>query len=74
MLNTAPNLQDPDGFYQALIDTHHGLDTPQSHTLNACLVLLLANHIGHPDTLRQALQTARETVLNSPPKSTPPTP
>lgn len=59
MLNTQPNLQDPDGFYEALTQAHHGLATADSHALNARLVLLLANHIGHAAVLRHALQLAR---------------
>ncbi len=58
-LVTAPNLSAPDDFYEALIDAHQGLSTPQSHALNARLVLLLANHIGALPVLRQALQAAR---------------
>ena len=58
-LNTAPNFQAGDDFYEALIATHHGLDTAQSHALNARLVLLLANHIGHQHTLLHALELAR---------------
>jgi hypothetical protein len=57
MLNTQPRLDDD--FYEALIDAHRDLSTPQSHALNARLVLLLANHIGDLDVLRQALQAAR---------------
>lgn len=57
MLNTEPRLDDD--FYEALIDAHRDLSTPQSHALNARLVLLLANHIGDLDVLRQALQAAR---------------
>ena len=58
-LITDLNLQDPDPFYEALIDTHRELDEPQSHALNARLVLLLANHIGRQDVLLEALQAAR---------------
>ena len=58
-LITAPHLQAPDDFYQALIDTHQGLDEEQSHALNARLVLLLANHIGSQAVLKQALAAAR---------------
>jgi len=50
----------PDDFYEALIDAHRDLSTDDSHALNARLVLLLANHIGSLDVLRQALQAARE--------------
>ena len=58
-LVTDPNLESPDDFYEALIDTHRDLDSAASHALNARLVLLLANHIGRLDVLRQALQAAR---------------
>jgi hypothetical protein len=58
-LVTQPNLDAPDDFYEALIDAHRGLETPQSHALNARLVLLLANHIGKLEVLREALDAAR---------------
>ena len=60
-LITTPHLEAPDDFYEALIHTHRDLSSEQSHALNARLVLLLANHIGTLDVLRQALQAARET-------------
>ena len=41
LLSTHPNLQACDDFYEALIATHQGLETAQSHALNARLVLLL---------------------------------
>ena len=47
-LNTAPNLQDPDGFYAAYVAAHQGLSDEASELLNARLVLILANHIGDP--------------------------
>lgn len=49
-----------DDFYQLLIDAHRDLSDEQSALLNAKLVLLLANHIGDLDTLREAMQLARE--------------
>jgi hypothetical protein len=58
-LNTEPHLDAPDDFYEALIETHAGLDAAQSHALNARLVLLLANHIGDLDVLKAALAAAR---------------
>jgi hypothetical protein len=54
-----PNLRYPDEFYQALIDTHRDLSEGQSHMLNAKLVLLLANHIGDSEVLREAFELAR---------------
>jgi len=59
-LITTPNLDAPDDFYEALIETHRDLDNAESHALNARLVLLLANHIGSLDVLKQALSAARE--------------
>lgn len=58
-LVTVPNLESPDDFYEALIAAHDGLDAEASHALNARLVLLLANHVGRLDVLREALATAR---------------
>ncbi|WP_457392605.1 DUF2783 domain-containing protein [Roseateles sp. P5_E1] len=58
-LVTTPNLSAPDDFYEALIDAHKDLPSEESHALNARLILLLANHIGAIDVLREALQAAR---------------
>ncbi len=51
-----------DDFYQALIDTHRDLSDEQSARVNARLVLLLSNHIGDLDVLREAMQIAREEI------------
>ena len=59
MLITEPHLDAPDDFYEALIETHRDLSTPDSHALNARLVLLLANHIGSFEVLNEALRLAR---------------
>jgi hypothetical protein len=61
-LNTEPNLALPDDFYAALIDTHRDLDSAQSQVVNARLILLLANHIGDLDVLRDAMRRARAGV------------
>ena len=72
-LNLQPNFAEPgkryfhtfspgDDFYEALIDTHHGLSDDQSALVNAKLVLLLSNHIGDLNVLRQAMQLARNGV------------
>lgn len=58
-VNTAPNIVQPDDFYQALIEAHAGLSDEQSAALNARLVLLLANHVGDLETLREAIVAAR---------------
>jgi adenosine deaminase len=59
-LVTTPNLSAPDDFYEALIDAHKDLPIEESHALNARLILLLANHIGAVDVLREALEAARQ--------------
>ncbi len=61
-LITDPHLSAPDDFYEALIDAHRELSSADSHALNARLVLLLANHIGAQDVLKQALVAARESA------------
>lgn len=59
-LSTALNIRAPDDFYQALIDAHRDLSEEQSQMLNARLILLLANHIGDLEVLREALAAARD--------------
>lgn len=61
-LITDVHLESPDDFYEALIAAHDGLDEAASHALNARLVLLLANHIGSLEVLREALVAARAGV------------
>lgn len=72
-LNTRPNLGIPgeryrhaympgDDFYQMLLEGHRGLADDQSELMNARLVLLLANHIGALDVLKQALRAARDSA------------
>ena len=58
-----PHLADPDAFYEALIDMHRDLTDDESQRANAALILLLANHIGDPAVLREALAAARRTVV-----------
>ena len=73
-LNLAPNLDAPDDFYEALIEAHHDLSEAQSEALNARLVLLLANHVGDLDVLREAFALARRTLAGPPRAAQPPLP
>ena len=59
MLNSEPNIEAPDEFYEALIEAHAGLSEAQSAALNARLILLLANQVGDLATLKEALAAAR---------------
>jgi hypothetical protein len=61
-LITETNLAAPDDFYEALIGLHRNLTEAQSALVNAKLILLLANHVGDADILREAMAAAREDV------------
>lgn len=58
-LNLNPNIPDPDGFYDELLQAHEALTKDQSDAFNARLILILANHIGDRATLRAALAAAK---------------
>ena len=58
-LTFEPNIKDPDGFYDGLLAAHQGLSPEESEALNARLILVMANHIGDRDTLREALKAAK---------------
>ncbi|MBU8536393.1 DUF2783 domain-containing protein [Falsiroseomonas tokyonensis] len=58
MLDTRPRLEDPDAVFALLVAAHAGLDEAASRRLDARLVLILANHIGDPAVLRQAVALA----------------
>jgi hypothetical protein len=61
-LITEANLPEPDDFYAELLDLHRGLSDEQSRLVNAKLVFLLANHVGDPVILREAMRLARQDV------------
>ncbi len=61
-LNIEANLARPDDFYEGLIDTHRDLTREESELVNCKLILLLANHVGDLDVLRDAMARAREGV------------
>lgn len=62
LLNTQPNIQAPDDFYQELVDMHRDLSKEQSALVNAKLILLLANHVGDLAVLREAMRVARQDI------------
>ena len=64
ILNIDLNLASPDDFYAALVELHRGLSDEQSELINARLILLLANHVGDIEVLREAMQRAREGIEN----------
>jgi hypothetical protein len=58
-LETSVKLADPDRAYRMLIEAHRGLTDNQSASLNARLILILANQVGDLDVLRAAIALAR---------------
>lgn len=53
-----PNIDRADDFYAELLAAHDGLTKAESDALNARLLLVLCNHIGHRATLSAALAAA----------------
>jgi hypothetical protein len=58
-LSTQSNFSDPDAAYRQIVEAHRGLGDEQSAALDTALVLLLANHIGDADVLRDAIALAK---------------
>lgn len=57
-LNTEPNFASPDEFYAALNDLFAGASDEEAERISARLILLLANHIGDPAVLTEAMAIA----------------
>ena len=64
-LSTRSNFASPDDAYRAIVESHRGLSEEQSADLDAALVLILANHIGEIDVLREAIALARRRMLEA---------
>ena len=63
-LSTASNFAKPDDAFRAIVEAHRGLNDEQSADLDAALVLILANHIGDIDVLREAIELAKRSVID----------
>ena len=61
-LQLQPNVPDPDGFYEELMASLRGLNDEAAALLQARLLLVLANHVGQRDVLREAMRVAAGTV------------
>jgi hypothetical protein len=64
-LSTSSNFAKPDDAFRAIVEAHRGLSEEQSADLDAALVLVLANHIGDLDVLREAIVLARSRMLDA---------
>src|ERR1700687_2422047 len=58
VLSTSSNFAKPDDAFRAVVEAHRGISDAQSADLDAALVLILANHIGDLDVLREAIALA----------------
>ena len=65
VLSTRSNFADPDAAYRMIVEAHRGIGDAQSADLDAALVLILANHIGDLDVLREAIALAQRRMLAS---------
>ena len=64
-LSTRSNFERPDDAFRAIVEAHRGLSEGASADLDAALVLILANHIGDLDVLREAIDLAKRRMAIS---------
>ncbi len=64
-LSTSSNFARPDDAFRAIVEAHRGLNDEQSADFDAALVLILANHIGDIEVLREAIALARRRMIDS---------
>ena len=57
-LRRSLNLARPDDVYNAIVDAHRDLTDEQCRDFDARLILLLVNHIGDEEVIREALKEA----------------
>lgn len=63
-LSTSSNFAHPDDAFRAIVEAHRGLTDEQSADFDAALVLILANHIGDIDVLREAIGLAKRRMID----------
>ncbi|MDR3466314.1 MAG: DUF2783 domain-containing protein [Xanthobacteraceae bacterium] len=63
-LSTASNFAKPDDAFRLVVEAHRGLSDETSAVLDAALVLVLANHIGDIDVLREAIAVAKRALTD----------
>ena len=63
-LSTSSNFARPDDAFRALVEVHRGLSDAQSADFDAALVLILANHIGDIEVLREAIALAGRRMID----------
>src|SRR5437016_14448246 len=63
-LSTSSNFVKPDDAFRAVVEAHRGLSDAESADLDAALVLVLANHIGDIEVLKEAIALAKRRMLD----------
>ena len=58
-LDTQSRFPNPDAAYVALVEARRGLTEEQAAALDTRLALILANHIGDLDVLKEAIALAK---------------
>ena len=64
-LSTRSNFERPDDAFRAVVEAHRGLSDQESADLDAALVLVLANHIGDIEVLKEAIALAKRRMLDA---------
>jgi len=64
-LSTSSNFAKPDDAFRMIVESHRGLSDAQSADLDAALVLVLANHIGDLEVLREAIELAKRRLMDT---------
>jgi hypothetical protein len=64
VLSTSSNFAKPDDAFRMIVEAHRGLSDAQSADLAAALVLVLANHIGDIEVLREAIELAKRRLVD----------
>ncbi len=59
-LVTVSQFAEPDAAYVALVEARRGLSEQAAASLDTKLVLILANHIGDIDVLKEAIALAKQ--------------
>jgi hypothetical protein len=64
-LSTSSNFAKPDDAFRAIVEAHRGLTDAQSADFDSAMVLILANHIGDIEVLREAITLAGRRMLEA---------
>jgi hypothetical protein len=64
-LSTSSNFVKPDDAFRAIVEAHRGLSAEQGADFDAALILILANHIGDIEVLREAITLAKRRMLDA---------